>query len=447
MATIIKQITAKNLGKFREFSISLDRNSTYLIGPNGAGKTWTGLYALQIALQGVAEKAMSGKNPLIADRFRVIGPAAPTAQVGIVLYDEKAGHEIRIDRKVTKSGSELKITAPEGVELTQEHLNDLFNAFMINPQEFTKLSGQEQARALGIKTDSYDSKLLAKKGEYKEINAVIRAMGTLIEPEKVVSVDFAELSKKKDEILDFNRQQEERKMKIDGAKAGVLSLEAVKQRDQNEIAQLQEKIKALKLKVAETDDRIKKGNEYINSLPQPEELKPVEGIDQQINDANETNKKALAYQQWQEKDQQLTKKREELDANRKEQEQIEADRLAYIRSFKLPFKNLRVDEEGNLLLEDKLIKEPYFSTGELMKIVPILIATTKPELQYVFIKDSNLLDDDILDEVVDYLNGKGLQLLIEVRGKSAISGKNCILLRDQQVVTSGQEDEPEALEI
>lgn len=447
MSKIIKQIIIKNMGKFREFSISLDRNTTYIIGPNGSGKTWTGLHALQIALQGVAEKAMLGKNPLIADRFRVIGPTAPSGQVCVVFYDEKEKHEIRITRHVTKSGTDLKIEAPEGVVLTQDDLNDLFNAFMINPQAFINLSGQNQARALGIDTATYDKRLIAEKAKYTEINAVIRSMGTLIEPEKAEQVDFVELSKQKDEILDFNRQQDERQQKIDQATQQVEELSQAQQEKLDRITELENEIKTLKADASKLAERVKKGNEFIKTLPVAEEKKLTDAVDKEIKEANETNRKATAYQQWKEKDLKLKDTRASLEANKKAQETIEAERLEYIKSFKFPFKNLRVDEEGNLLLDDKLIKDAYFSTGELMKIVPTLIATTKPQLKYVFIKDSNLMDDERLDEVVDYLTAKGFQLLIEVRGKKLIEGKNCILLKDQQVITAGGEDEVDTLEV
>jgi chromosome segregation ATPase len=447
MTKIIKSISVKNLGKFSEFTINLDRNVTYLIGPNGAGKTTVGVTGIQAALQGIAEKSMNGNVPVIGERFRFIGPAAPTAQVGVTLFDEKAGHEIRINRTITKSGTTLKIEGPEGAELTQEDLNALFNAFMINPQAFTQLSGVEQARALGIDTTDFDVRLKAEKSKFTEINAVIRSMGTLSPVAETVAVDFADLSRQKDDILEFNRQQDERQQKIQQAKQQVQDLAILREEKLNRIAELQAEIATLQGEADTLGERVDKGTAFIKTLPAAEDKKPTEGIDKQIQDANETNRKALAYQQYKEKAAQLEKKQAELSANKQDQEKIEAERIAYIKNFKFPFKNLTVDDGGNLLLDGKLIKEPYFSTGELMKIIPVLISTTKPDLQYVFIKDSNLLDDERLDEVVDFLNKKGMQLLIEVRGKKAIEGKNCILLRDQQVVTTEAGEETAALEI
>jgi hypothetical protein len=94
-------------------------------------------------------------------------------------------------------------------------------------------------------------------------------------------------------------------------------------------------------------------------------------------------------------------------------------------------------------LDSKPIKEPYFSTGEILKIVPTLLSTSNPDLKYVFLQDFNLMDEDKQKEIADYLTNKGFQLVVEMVGKSKVAEKNCILLKDNIVVedyeTQGQE--------
>src|SRR5690606_18397042 len=106
------------------------------------------------------------------------------------------------------------------------------------------------------------------------------------------------------------------------------------------------------------------------------------------------NEKAMQYEQYLDKVAARTAKEKELASNKNKQNKIAEERLEYIKNFKFPFSNLSVDEDGGLLLNGKPIKEPYFSTGELLKIIPILISSQNPELKYVFLQDFNLLDDD-----------------------------------------------------
>jgi hypothetical protein len=198
-------------------------------------------------------------------------------------------------------------------------------------------------------------------------------------------------------------------------------------------------------------------NEWIESLPKPEESKKyiptpepeyipelpndseLKAIDDLIVDANETNQKALLYEQYLQKKAQKEAKEKELKANKDKQATKETERLEYIKSFKFPFSNLSVGEDGELLLNGKPIKQEYFSTGELLKIIPVLIATTQPELKYVFLQDFNLMDDEKQKEIEEYLTGKGFQLVVEMVGKSKVADKNCILLRDNCIVEDYQE--------
>ncbi len=177
---------------------------------------------------------------------------------------------------------------------------------------------------------------------------------------------------------------------------------------------------------------------YIRELPDDSELK---AIDAQILAAGETNNKALLYVQYLQKKEQKEAKEAELKTNKDKQSATEVDRLEYIKAFKFPFSNLTVGEDGELLLNGKPIKAEYFSTGELLKIIPVLISTTQPELKYVFLQDFNLMDDDKQKEITDFLTDKGFQLVVEVVGKSKMADKNCILLRDNLVVESYEESQ------
>lgn len=459
----IKNISLKNFANYTDVSVSFDENITYLIGKNGSGKSTIGITAIWYIMQGIAEKSSNGNNPLIGERFRFIGPKSATAKGEMILFDEKSGKEIKVTRKLTKTGSELSFEGPQEIELNQQWLNDLFNVFLIAPKKFTELSGIDQAKAIGIDTSVFDKELAELKDKAKIIRIELKQFDGLVEVEKAEKVDLSVLQAKKDQIRNalnakytenqqankaFRMAWEESKRTIDAEvkafndkqieltakynrcndayvilkNAGYDGKEIVMWL--NELAgQIQPQKSAIDVYPTEPT--------YISEIPDDTELK---SIDQQIIEANSANQKAFLYDQYITRKTQKDAKEKELSDNLVNQKQKDKDRLNYIQSLKLPFSNLTVDEDGNLLLDGKPIKNPYFSTGELLKIIPILIATCNPELKYVFLQDFNLLDDDKQNEVEQYLTGNGFQLVVEMVGKEKMVDKNCILLKDSVIV-------------
>lgn len=500
----IQSATAKNFMKYSEVTCSFDPNVTYLVGKNGQGKSGLGLAIVQAALQGIAEKASNGTTPIYGERFRFIGSKGATAMTGVDLIDEKRGNAvISVRRKITKSGSELSIVAPDDYPdtLDQAWLNNLFNLFMIAPKQFQLLPPKEQANAIGIDTAPFDKSIAALKVEHTAINREIAAFGPLEPLEEVKEVDVVELQGKKEEIrkamaviyrenqainkatreawqaekdritAEVNQFNEE----IDIISKGRATAFAFLGRLQNLLAEsdalaemidysklrifldnlepLAEKKNALELFPAEPTNLTDQSNDYtaaegelvyIKEMPDDADLL---AIDQQILDAGETNKNALLYTQYLQKKAEKESKEKELKENKEKQQAKADERLTYIKSLKLPFSNLTVDDDGQLLMNGRPLKEPHFSTGEMLKILPILISTSKPELKYVFIQDFNLMDEDKQQEVEAYLTGKGFQLVIEFVGTEKMAGKNCILLRDNVIVESYEQAEEPQLSI
>lgn len=497
----IKEITLRNFSKYEQVTVSFDENVTYLIGKNGSGKSTIGITGVQAIFQGIAEKASGGNNPLIGERFRFIGPKAATSTNQIILVDEQRGNaEIKITRKITKSGSDLQIVAPEGYgDLDQAWLNNLFNLFLIAPKKFTELSPKDQAKALGINTKDFDDAIADLKKQYTEINAVYRSFGELPPVEEVQRVEVAELQKQKDVIREtLNNQYKANKALNDAARAKWERQKAEVDNSVTLFNQAQDEKKTTidlnrdrRHRIAAILDEMKglhelvdlsKLDAFITGLPQPEPKqvaaekyppeptllsdKPVDyqpaedelvyvtempddselkAIDAQIIEAGETNNKALLYEQYLQKKQTKDEKAAELLKNKKEQEAKEQERIDYIKAFKFPFSNLTVGEDGELLLSGKPIKEPYFSTGELLKVIPILLSTTNPELKYVFIQGFKDLDEDNWAQVESYLLERGFQLVVEMVGKEKLSEKNCILLKDSVVVDSYDEEKQPTL--
>lgn len=485
----IKEISLSNFSKYDQVTVSFDENVTYLIGKNGSGKSTLGITAIWFMFQGIAEKATGGASPLIGERFRFIGPKAATARGEMTLYDEKTMAEIKVYRKLTKTGTEVAFEGPEGLELGQKWLTDLFNIFLIAPKKFTELSPKEQANALGIDTTPFDKEIYALKLEHTAIGREIKAID-VAPVEKVEEIDVSALMAKKDEIRNrlnnlyrdnqaanrATREAWEQEKRLIDEQVGEYNAELERTRTvRADLTGLRDRLTDYRQRYPDFDDLVDYSrlrdqiSEWIKEGPRepkiaadlypkaptnladmPEGYEPTEkervyiverpddkemtAIDLEIFAAGETNKKALLYQQYEQRLKDKEAKEKKLQENKTAQAAKEEARLDYIRKFKFPFSNLTVGEDGELLLAGKPIKEPYFSTGEILKVVPILLSTSNPDLKYVFLQDFNLMDEDKQKEIADYLTGKGFQLVVEMVGKTKIAEKNCILLKDNVVV-------------
>lgn len=428
----IKSLKLNNFANYSEVNVSFSDTITYLIGKNGSGKSTLGVNAIWAMFAGIAEK---GKTALIGERFRFIGPKAATASGEMVLHDEAKNVDIIVRRKISKSGNEVSFEAPDGYPVSQQWLEDLFNVFLIAPKKFTELSSKQQAEALGIDTSEMDNELKTLKSEFTLINRDLTNIGNFEAVEKVEAVDISNLNKEKDSILDFNRVQSEIESDIVSKNNYISQLENQAQANQREIDILLIAQDAIKVKINNTKAEIA-------SIPKAEAIKPLDEINEKINSASDTNLKAFQYEQYLVKLEKHKEVKGKIEANKTKQEANQKRRKDYIKSQKLPFDNLEINEDGELLLSGKPIKEPYFSTGELIRTVPILMSAKNPELKYVFIQDFNLLDEDKQNEVETYLTGKGMQLVIELVGTQKVNNENSILLKDCAVVDSYEDVKP-----
>jgi DNA repair ATPase RecN len=433
MSTKIKSLKLENFAKYANIDVNFDENLTYLVGANGSGKSTLGISAIWFMFQGIAEKSSGGNTPLIGERFRFIGNAAPTAKGEMVLYDESKGIEIKVKRTLSKSGSEVRFEAPEGVELNQQWLTELFNVFLISPKKFTELSGKQQAELLGIDTSKFDHEIKLLKDDFTFINREFRQFENIREIEKVERVNVNELILERNQIITFNIEQSTKSQAIEFEKQK-------KQSSESELVTIGKMILELQEKERLIAERINNSIKTIGLLPKPEVPKSTSEIDEKINQASSTNEKANQYDLYVNDLAKKEAKSKELIENKQKQTECENRRIEAIKAKKLPFSNLTIDEEGGLLMDGKPIKEPYFSTGEIIKLIPILLSSQNQELKYVFIQDFNLLDEDKQADVEKYLTEKGFQLVIEYIGKKEIDGKNCILLKDNQVVENYEEN-------
>ena len=467
----LSSVSATNFKGFDQIEVSFDPTLTFLVGGNGSGKSSAGLDAIWACMQGVGLKAPSkDMTPVLAERYQVIGPNGKSAKASITLHDTVNNYDIVVTRKITDSGTELHFDGPDSVTLDQRFLNEIFSIYLISPRKFLELNPKSQSVALGIDLSDIDRQIKATKEDYTIVNRQIREIGVLTPVPNVSSVDVTALVAEKAVRTAHNKLQQDRAAAQDNSVKSIQSAET-------ELTSLNESLRELTLVKDAISGACKgfkseRGTSYIKSvwpmllgeistlneriplavsalntckeaafeLSDPLPAMDVEVIDRQIASASDINVNAAAYGEYVKSLGKLERLNTELMNNKEKQESLNFKRTEKIRSFNLPFEELTIDEEGQLMLKGRFIQTGQFSTGELIKTIPMLIiASMKSQgmeikFPYVYLQDFNLLDEDNQKDVIDYLTGQGMQLCIEMVSKEVGNEPNHIYLRSNKIV-------------
>lgn len=405
----VKSTIITNFAGLREIEVNFSDKVTWLVGPNGAGKTSAGKLAFFFGLEGIAEKGTTYKG-----RSSFVGEWGDEAKTVIKLYDDNGTYTVT--RTMTEDKQRLTITTDTGQNLDQAWLNKLFKNLMVSPMDFASLTPKQQAAELGIDTSELDEKISAKKEEHTFINRELAAFGDIVIPPKAERVDVSELNRQKNEAIAHNNEQMDRERAILNQRQRIDDLD-------RQIYDLQQK---LQIAMVARENR----KEELSKMPPPEKLKDVAAFDKIMNELDKQNQEAFAYEQALEKSRLKEQKAQELAENKIAQKQLQEQKTAYLQSLNLPASNMTIGDDGGLLLNGRPIQEPYFSSGELLKIIPQIIAHLRPDWRYIFLERFDLLDEDNQKEVIDVLLGMGFQLCIEKVGKS-YDAENVIVLTEK----------------
>ncbi len=372
----IKQLMLKNFAAVSDITVNILPGVNFIVGENGAGKTTVGLNAVWMVLKGLAQK---GPDVFHAERFRFIGPNGKSATGELVLHDEKENIDIIVTRKLTKSKTELTITASDGRQLDQAFLDEIFNIFTINLFSFSRLASKKQSLALGLDTSEFDqerSDLYAKRRniarEVKRLKAIAESCPQQTEVE---SVNLAALMKEKDRI-DKENLATERKANEKNV-AHVMEVNEFNQKQKYKAAQkinIKEKIAGTEAEIKRLQTQMKVLLEKFRNYPEPEEartsnppekpeLVSTETLTQQITAAESINEHARQYRDFVKASLEYNDENTKLKEIEIQYVDNETSRMEHIQSKKLPFSNMTIDEDGGLLVSEKPFCEPYFSKG------------------------------------------------------------------------------------
>ena len=418
MSKTIRSVSLKNFKQCKEISVSFDDSLTFLMGGNGDGKTTIGLDGIQYLFEGAASRpASKDRNPLIGERFTFIHKGEKSAVGRMVIHDDKLNCDIIVKRKITATSNELEFEAPEGMKLDQNWLSSLFSYYMISPRAFIRLTPKDQAIALGLDLSSFDKDLKTKKEEYTQINAVLRSLGDVgAEPENPSPVVISSILDELEQINEHNSTVNEYEKNIEEANRRIAEIET-------QLKKLQESRHKLV--------------EYIKTTQNPGERISIDGLNESITNVETINAKAREHEQWVKADELKQAQEQKLAKNKEQQDTIMKNRLEAIKGAELPFDELNVDDQGNLTLDGRFINDNQFSTGELMKIVPMLMSKIKgadTKIKYVYIQDFSLMDETNQKITVDYLINAGFQVCAEIVGTKEVEKGHVIQLKEMKIV-------------
>lgn len=457
---------------FERVSVSFSDFITYLVGPNTAGKTRVGLYGPQSIFQGISEKAERDTTPIKGKRFKFITIGADKAVNSMVLRDEENGCDITVTRTIETDGTKLKFNAPKDYPkpLNQLWLNNLFNQYLISPKEFSLLSPLEQAKALDIDTSKFDAQLVSYKNDYTDLNRIIKSYANLVPVEETKAVDVQKLQNQIKGLREIAKEQlEAYKIRFNKAKENYKEELESARRDIDNFNQTQE-INAKSFEDAYTafyflqgfgcpEESLKPIKDYIDvnflkvvkpkklyseiDLEEPEydetigrDDEEIFALQEQITKAVQINMKAAAYDEYVKSKNKLAVAEADLEKNKKDQEEVIEMRKKYLAGLNLGVPDIDINDAGELVYQGRLIKEPFLSSGELIKVVIGLISSRHPDFKYVFLQDFILLDYENQQKVLNYLYQNGFQIVIEWVGTSALEGQNCIVLKNGEVIES-----------
>lgn len=427
---------AENFAKVSKINVNFDPNLTLIMGLTGSGKSTIGIDLLFFIFQGLAQKASKGTSPLIAERFRFIGPMGKSAKGGCKIYDEKDDVTHTITRKLLKDSAEVKIESSDGVQRGAEFLDALFSATLIDIRRFARMNPKEQAMAWGIDVSEFAKRRKALEVErlaiYQERERLKGVAETSAGAEEVEAVSLSGLLEQRKEIENFNSM-------VDEKAEAYQALLTRKEGAEVELTRLKHELNNAD---ADLGDAIAE----INDFEVPQERQDLTEIDEKIEGAEGINTKARAYEQslvdqkaYEVEKERHKKKNDEISG-------VDSDMTEYLQKQELPFSNIAITNEGEFRLVvdgvEKIFSETYFSTGEILtlgaKIGKALADRSdvpeKDRLNVVWIPDAMLLDEKNRTKLFKYCNEHGLQVLAEIVGDKKQEGTNCILLHEMRVV-------------
>lgn len=409
----IEKVHIKKFKCLEDVDANLNGKNILLLADNGKGKS-SFMQFIQIALGG-------GNIP------------SNTEGEGYVIAD-KNGNNYTLEVKVKDGKSVITVKGPDGNrDRTKGALASLVGAMDFDINEFVSLSESKAGRKQQV--EIFKNKFLPKEvresiekhernvqtnyDERTEVNKLIKELEGFINThplkndnlEKIVYTDVQSVFAELKAANEANRKRSQ-------VAEGLQSLTDSRSKAIKEIAELQEKIKALKEEVTRCDNNIAETEKWLEENTEV----PTADLEKKMNDASTNNAKFEQAKTLKEKAAVLEQaKKESLALTEKITAEREAIETA-IREMDSPVQGLSFDDE-QLLYNGVPVSVDSLSTSEIIELGIRLKMAENPDLGVLFIQHGESIGTERLKLIKDISEKAGWQIIMEqvVRGKEQLA--------------------------
>ncbi len=349
---------------------------------------------------------MRGKNgqgkTTILDSFEILLKGAKHIEDDMITHDRKKAEIIgtignyEIKRVITSKSTRLEVKHKAGDALAkpQEFLDKLINELTFNPRPFLNKTSEQKLRFmmdfLSVDFTAVDGKIKDAEEERVITGRLIKKYGDLKPVAKADRVSVSELLQTRDKWTTFNREQEELK---------------------NQITYRDTLIEGHKEKIENLKEIILDLEAEVESLGEPMPVIDLVTINQQIENAEETNLAADAFNRY------AVQKKEKAGEERKYEDYT--TRLEKLRNMKkMIFRNAKIPIEGLEIREDGVyhnsIHSENWSEAEGLRISSELCLAMDPKLRALLLDKGENYDTESLKELEAWALENDLQIFITI---------------------------------
>lgn len=440
----IIKLRAENIKRLKAVEIVPDGNVIKITGRNEQGKT---------SVLDAIWWALGGTRNIPEQPIRV---GETQASVMLDLGD------LVVTRTFTPTGSYLKVESKNGMSFKspQAILDRLVGKLSFDPLEFARSDKAKQVETLlsvidlrldmdklfkiaGCAFPVSNDPLVTLNNAYKivydmrtatnrDLDRATKTLQTMPVVEETHPVSVVELVKQRDLYQLANQENEAKRKKLAEEELNLARVDEEIAETERRIRELQEHLDYListRKDVAETVEQRRKEVALLRDVD-------LQDIDTAIAAADETNRRARA---WQEREQAAARVRsleDESNEYTRRLELIKAYKTDLISNAKFPIDGLSFGEDG---IEYKGIPFEQVSSAQKLEVSLSVAMALNPELRVIRIDNGSLLDSEHLSVIEKVAQDKDFQIWIEMVEESGQVG---IYIEDGEVrsVNGGKTD-------
>lgn len=282
-----------------------------------------------------------------------------------------------------------------------------------------KLTGvYEEVDAINNKIDGIKESRKYKKQRAEDLDAIVKGSGfSRVDIDKYSKViDLKPLQQELELLSAKNKQYNEIELKVKGFKSEVVSINAKIESSKSEIERLKALIEKESVSIIDNQLLITKNQENIaKGVNWLENNKPSDGADinAKINEAIVHNEKCSTVSSLFEKQKELIGIKEDIDAQNNNIEKLEKERSNVMSKSQLPIKGLTFTN-NDIFLDGIPLEEGQVNTAKIFDVGVEVAMAINPNLKTIFLHDGSLFDKDSLKSIVEKIESKGYQAIIEI---------------------------------